>query len=126
VDFKDFAIMAQDWLAGDASPSPPPPPLPGQASNPNPADGATGVSRTTDLSWTPGSDAVSHDVYFGETNPPGFQGNVISPMFGPGSLNYETTYYWRVDDINSSGITVGEVWSFTTVESVPPPPPPPT
>jgi hypothetical protein len=35
------------------------------ASNPGPADDATFVSLTADLSWTVGLGAVSHDVYFG-------------------------------------------------------------
>jgi len=45
------------------------------ASAPTPAVGATDVSVTTDLSWTAGSGATSHDVYFGETSPGTFQGN---------------------------------------------------
>jgi hypothetical protein len=35
------------------------------ASNPSPANGATFVSLSADLSWTTGSGAVWHDVYFG-------------------------------------------------------------
>ena len=31
----------------------------------------------------------------------------------PGSLNYGTTYYWRVDEVNAVTYP-GEVWSFTT------------
>ncbi|MHC4086666.1 MAG: hypothetical protein ACYSU5_15885 [Planctomycetota bacterium] len=38
-------------------------------------------------------------------------------------MSYETTYYWRIDEVSESGRTVGNVWSFTT-ESSPPPPPP--
>ena len=125
VNMLDLAGLAQEWLGGEVSPLPPPPPpptLPGQASNPNPADGATNVPKTIYLSWTPGDDAVSHDVYFGETNPPDFQGNVISPMFGPGSLAYGMTYYWRIDEVNSSGTTTGNAWTFTTTSAIPPPP----
>ncbi|MHC4693882.1 MAG: choice-of-anchor Q domain-containing protein, partial [Planctomycetota bacterium] len=51
------------------APPPPPPPL-YKASEPNPADGAIGVGLTADLSWIPGHDAISHDVYFGSSNPP--------------------------------------------------------
>ena len=50
---------------GPAAPQPP-----GQASNPSPADGETGVSTTADLSWTAGSGASSHDVYFGTVTTP--------------------------------------------------------
>jgi len=94
-----------------------------RASNPNPADGATSVSITADLSWTAGSDAISHDVYFGTTSPGAFQGNQIATTFDPGTMAYYTTYYWRIDEINNGSKTTGIVWSFTTLS--PPPPPPP-
>ncbi len=65
VDFYDFAKLAANWLTAPMIP-------PGPASNPNPADGATGVSRTADLNWTAGRGATSHDVYFGTSSPPPF------------------------------------------------------
>ncbi|MHC4544740.1 MAG: right-handed parallel beta-helix repeat-containing protein [Planctomycetota bacterium] len=86
----------------------------GEASNPNPADGATGVSRTADLSWTAGSDATSHDVYFGTSNPPPFIRNQTSTTFDPGTMDYDKTYFWRIDEVNKWGKTTGTVWSFTT------------
>ncbi len=109
-----------------------------QARNPNPADGATRVSRTADLSWTAGSDATSHDVYFGTTSPGIFQGNQTVTTFDPGTMAYSTTYYWRIDEISNGGkTTTGIVWRFRTtgggggpgpgggggVIEVPPPPP---
>jgi hypothetical protein len=97
-----------------------------QASNPNPADGATGVSRMADLSWTPGYDATSHDVYFGTTSPGMFQGNQTATTFDPCTMDYSTTYYWRIVELGNWGKTVGTVWSFTTGEMLPPPPPPPS
>ncbi len=40
---------------------------------------------------------------------------VTDPDFDPGALDFGTTYYWRVDEVNT--ITYpGEVWSFTTQE----------
>ena len=48
---------------------------PGAASNPLPADEATGVSIDVVLSWTAGSGAASHDVYFGTNPTPEFLGN---------------------------------------------------
>ena len=95
-------------------------PLPGQASNPNPANGATGVSTTADLSWTTGSNAVSHNVYFGTTSPGTFRGNQIDTTFDPGTMDSNTTYYWRIDEVNVSGTTTGTVWSFTTIREWPP------
>ncbi len=88
---------------------------PGQAANPSPADSATDVSTTADLSWTAGSGATSHDVYFGTTSPGEFQGNQAGTIFDPGTMTYNTTYYWRIDEKNAQGTTTGVVWSFTTI-----------
>jgi hypothetical protein len=85
-----------------------------QASAPSPADGATNVGITTDLSWTAGAGATSHDVYFGTSSPGTFQGNQTGTTFDPGTMANGTTYYWRVDEKNASGTTTGLVWSFTT------------
>ena len=101
------------------------PQLPPFASEPNPADGAIGVSTTADLSWTAGHDAISHDVYFGTSSVPPFTGNQTSITFDPGTMDYSTTYYWRIDEVNDLGKTTGDVWSFTTIMSPPLPPPPP-
>ncbi|MHC4397002.1 MAG: DNRLRE domain-containing protein [Planctomycetota bacterium] len=91
---------------------------PGQASNPSPADSATDVSITADLSWTAGSGSTSSDVYFGTTSPGDFQGNQTETTFDPGTMSNDTTYYWRIDEINAAGTTTGTVWSFAT-ESAP-------
>jgi hypothetical protein len=91
-----------------------PPPPPGQATNPSPANGASGVSTTADLSWTAGSNATSRDVYFGTTSPGTFQGNRTTTTFDPGTMAGSTQYYWRIDEKNDSGTTTGVVWSFTT------------
>ncbi len=96
-------------------------PPPGQATNPSPANGAANVSTTADLSWTAGTNATSHDVYFGTTSPGAFQGNQTAATFDTGTMANSTTYYWRIDEKNATGTTQGVVWSFTT--SAPPPPP---
>ena len=90
------------------------PPPPGKATSPSPSTSATGVDSSTDLSWTAGSGATSHDVYFGTSNPPSFVQNQAGTTYDPGALNDDTTYYWRIDEVNSSGTTTGDVWSFTT------------
>jgi len=89
-------------------------PLPGLAGGPDPADGATGVSTTAVLTWTAGTHAASHDVYFGTTQPGTFRGNQAGTTFDPGPLAPNTTYYWRIDEVNAAGTTTGTVWSFTT------------
>jgi hypothetical protein len=92
-------------------------PPPGQASNPSPGNGASGVSVSADLSWTAGVGATSHDVYFGTDSTPDsgeFKGNQPGTTFDPGIMDANTTYYWRIDEKNAGGTTTGAVWSFTT------------
>jgi hypothetical protein len=94
--------------------------LPGSANNPTPVNGATAVNINSDLSWTAGSGVTSHDVYFGTDSTPDageFKGNQAGVTYDPGTLSYSTTYYWRIDEKNASGITTGTVWSFTTAAS---------
>jgi len=88
--------------------------LPGQASNPAPGNGATSVGTTTDLSWTAGSGAASHNVYFGTTNPPQSRGNQAGTTYDTGTMADNTAYYWRIDEVNGTGTTTGNIWSFTT------------
>lgn len=90
------------------------PSAPGVASGPNPANGATGVITTATLSWTAGSGATSHNVYFGTSNTPASKGSQTGTTYAPGTLTANTTYYWRIDEVNSVGTTTGTVWSFTT------------
>ncbi len=87
---------------------------PGIASNPIPADNATGVSSSTNLAWTAGADALSHDIYFGTNPTPAFQGNQAGTSYSPGALLESTTYYWRVDEVNGALKTTGPSWVFTT------------
>lgn len=89
--------------------------LPGAASNPLPANGAADVPWSTVITWTAGSAATSHDVYFGMENLPLFIGNQTTATFDPaGDLLPDTVYYWRIDERNDAGVTEGTVWSFRT------------
>jgi hypothetical protein len=112
-DLKKF--VDENWLTGTKIP-----PLPEQAGNPTPSDGASYVDVNTDLSWTAGTDATTHDVYFGTSEPLPFIGNQTATTFEPGTLAQATMYYWRIDSVNDWGKTVGQVWRFTTF--MPPPP----
>jgi hypothetical protein len=102
------------------------PPAPGQAGNPTPTNGATNVSLIQDISWTAGSGATSHDVYFGTANPPPFIVNQADTTYDIGTMDAITTYYWRIDEKNAGGTTTGSVWSFTTLDATPPAPNPMT
>ena len=107
VDGIDYAKLAANWWYGVPDRS-------GQASNPNPADTATDVGIASHLRWTAGPDTDSHDVYFGTSNPPAFQANQPGEAYYPGTMSENTTYYWRIDEINSTSTTTGTVWCFTT------------
>ncbi len=85
----------------------------------NPANGAVDVTQTPVLTWMPGFGA-SHEVYFG--NDAGSlelkaSGNLGSESYDPGQLEWNTTYYWRVDEVNNTNADspwTGPLWSFTT------------
>jgi hypothetical protein len=93
----------------------------GRAFNPNPSDGAVRVDPNVVLGWSPGYQAVSHDVYFG-TNYSDvndgvgdtYKGNYDANSYDPNGLALGTTYYWRIDEVGPGGTTAGPVWSFTT------------
>jgi glucuronoarabinoxylan endo-1,4-beta-xylanase len=95
---------------------------PGMASNPSPAHGATNVPVGSALSWTPGSNAVTHAVYLGtisnlvaQATPasPEFQGELSTANFVPPLVGNQT-YYWRVDEVAGANTNAGPVWSFST------------
>lgn len=102
-----------------------------KATDPFPADGSVHAETWADITWTPGEEAVSHDVYISDNRDDvvagtdaAFVGNQIAaniivgfPEFPiPEGLTPGTTYYLRVDEINPSNPDspwVGDVWSFT-------------
>jgi len=101
--------------------TPPPGDPPGEATSPNPTDGSNGLALTTTLSWSAGSLTTSHDVYFGTDSTPDVtesEGSQAGTSFDPGPLASDTTYYWRIDEVNAEDTTTGSIWSFTT-ESAP-------
>ncbi|MFH1226939.1 MAG: putative Ig domain-containing protein, partial [Planctomycetota bacterium] len=85
-----------------------------QVTSPTPADGATDVITTTQLSWAPASGAVSYDVYFGTTTT-GWSPviNTTGTVYNQGIFNCNIIYYWRVDSKNPVGTTTGNIWSFS-------------
>ncbi|MHC4643154.1 MAG: hypothetical protein ACYS32_16040 [Planctomycetota bacterium] len=110
VDAKELAALAADWLIEQP---------PGYAGSPNPPDGVVCRSLTPDLTWTAAPFVTSHDVYFGTNSSPPFVGNQSSTTFQPGSLEYVTKYYWRIDERNKWGKTTGQLWNFTTLMKPP-------
>ena len=95
---------------------------PTTAWDPTPADGAQWIDPNTDLSWSAGRGAGTHDVYFGDdfdaVNDATDAMSQAETTYDPGLLEYEKTYYWRVDEVDESGtLQKGEVWSFTTARA---------
>ena len=95
------------------------------ASIPYPADRAEDVLRDVVLSWEPGEFAAlvnGHKVYFGESfndvnDAVGGVAQSATSYTLPQRLDFGTTYYWRVDEVDAaleSTIFRGDVWSFTT------------
>jgi len=100
----------------------------GAVSGPNPANGALGVNPSAVLSWDAGAVAASHEVYFGTdadavknatTASPEYKGPKAlgEENYDPGKLILNTTYYWRIDEVNGvnpDSPWAGKIWSFTT------------
>jgi len=99
----------------------------GAVSGPNPADGAVDVKPSVVLNWDAGAVAASHEVYLGTdadavenatTASPEYKGPKAlgEESYDPGKLALNTSYYWRIDEVNDSPESpwAGKVWSFTT------------
>jgi len=100
----------------------------GAVGSPDPANGAVDITQTPILTWTPGVYAASHQVYFGndqsavrnaDTGSPEYKGtgDLGSESYEPEKLEWNTTYYWRIDEANNTNPDspwTGNVWSFTT------------
>jgi hypothetical protein len=99
--------------------------LPYTPTNCSPADHSINVPIDPDLSWTGGDsdagDTVIYNVYFGTSEaPPLVSNNQSGTTYDPGTLAYNTTYYWQIvatDDHGAS--TTGPLWGFTTAEAMP-------
>ncbi len=100
----------------------------GAVGNPEPANGAMDVTQSPILMWVHGVFADTHQVYFGtdkeavknaDTDSPEYIGtrDLGSETYDPGMLHWDTTYYWRVDEVNNTNPDSpwpGILWSFTT------------
>ncbi|MDT8301085.1 MAG: LamG domain-containing protein [Sedimentisphaerales bacterium] len=101
-----------------------------KAEKPIPADNAVHADTWVNLGWSPGTSAVSHDVYFSDSVDSvndgaegAFWGNQTSTFFVVGFPGFAfpeglvpgTTYYWRIDELEDDGTTLhkGDIWSFT-------------
>ncbi|MHC4206316.1 MAG: DUF1349 domain-containing protein, partial [Planctomycetota bacterium] len=75
-------------------------------------------------SFRAGREGVQHDVYFSDDLQAVAEGTapverVTETSYGPVALDLDTTYFWRVDEVNEAEpITMwpGYIWHFTTQE----------
>jgi len=115
------------WLVGQVGGQPV------AARAPSPADQASDVYRREILSWTPGTYAAGHNVYFGTSFADVNTADAGNPLdvlvsleqeesvYDPaGDFAYGQTYFWRVDEVNAVDGTIyrGAVWSFTAEPAV--------
>jgi hypothetical protein len=93
---------------------------PYEPSNPSPPDGAIDQSINVDLAWSGGDpdpgNTVTYDIYFGNTSPPPLLvSDHHDTTYDPGTLVYETQYFWRIVARDPQGAeTSGPEWDFTT------------
>ncbi|MCF7974157.1 MAG: hypothetical protein K9N55_10105 [Phycisphaerae bacterium] len=80
------------------------------------------------LQWQPGRHSASHTVYLSSDvnavstqRPEACLGSTTSTQIEVTGLNWGTTYYWRVDEVNEAfqgSPWLGPIWSFRTLGTV--------
>ncbi|MDT8302862.1 MAG: LamG domain-containing protein, partial [Sedimentisphaerales bacterium] len=87
------------------------------ATKPQPRDGITiGITTASELKWKSGVNAKSHKIYFG-TN--AGQLPLLAEVKNSSydelpTLEEDSKYYWRVDEVWADGTLItGDVWDFT-------------
>lgn len=99
--------------------------------DPSPGNGTLlGIAQAAPLSWSPGDNAVQHDVYLGTdkdavanadaSDATGiYRGRQSAVTYNP-SEGIEWgggPYYWRIDESNTDGtISTGKMWSFEVTD----------
>jgi len=108
-----------------------------------PFEGAVDIANTAVLMWTAGAYAAVHDVYFGRDKELVADATPLDTeiyrgrqeldmlMYQPETLQWGTTYYWRIDEVNfvtienedgtedvNEIIWKGRTWNFTTAEFI--------
>jgi len=89
----------------------------------SPSLGVSNIGTSVVLKWSasdPDHDPITFDVYFGSLNPPPFVATTAQLSYPLPTLEWETTYYWRIvaRDGPHSQTSTG-VYSFTTRNPAP-------
>ncbi|MBN2137611.1 MAG: hypothetical protein JW720_07385 [Sedimentisphaerales bacterium] len=104
-----------------------------EATRPEPSDSSQNVDKSYnggELTWEAGAEAASHRIYYGTSQTALTDATTISPEYmgeqtldsnsfmpdtnAPSPRLPETTYFWRIDEVNGVEIWKGDVWTFTT------------
>jgi hypothetical protein len=117
-DFRVLDIALAPW------PPWPPPPIT-CAWYPRPYNGQTDVQPDVNLTWRPGDYTVEHHVFLGTswddvngmTDPCAVK-SLGDETYDPGPLELDTTYYWRVDQVNEPNVYRCHIWQFTTANHI--------
>ncbi|MBN1683767.1 hypothetical protein JW865_09480, partial [Candidatus Bathyarchaeota archaeon] len=99
----EWYFVVQDYVA------------PIKASDPSPSNSSIYVGINPTLTWTA---TDSSFVYFGTDSSPDtteFVQSNTSNSYSPGTLDYATTYYWKVSVHDGIGWVEGDTWSFRTI-----------
>jgi hypothetical protein len=91
--------------------------------DPNPPDGVEYIALDVSLSWTAGFETKLHTVYFGDNfddvNNAAGRLPQTEATYDPGPLEKDMTYYWRVDEFDGDATHKGDVWSLSTIPTIP-------
>jgi hypothetical protein len=97
----------------------------GPAMDPVPENTAENVCPDDSVCWTAGPFADEHRVYLGTsfddvnnatTSSAEYRDTVDTECYSLSGLglDLDTTYYWRIDEVNDPCVWKGDVWQFTT------------
>ncbi|MEN6336070.1 MAG: discoidin domain-containing protein [Phycisphaerales bacterium] len=91
--------------------------IPKSAREPNPANGATGVSAASNLSWRAGREASEHQVFLGVDAANLAKVDTTAVAGFTPQLAFNQTYFWKVVEVNAAetpSVWESDLWSFTT------------
>ncbi|MDR0969327.1 MAG: carboxypeptidase regulatory-like domain-containing protein [Lentimicrobiaceae bacterium] len=91
--------------------------------NLSPANGASNVLNTVDLTWSFGANTTEYQLLFGTIYPPttavvNWTSN-LQTSYALSGLQSNTQYFWKLNVRNEHGVTSGEIWGFVTTLTVP-------
>jgi hypothetical protein len=121
VALQGISAFGNNMFVDDVSVDSAPPAPPNCATSFSPANLATNVAVTANLTWASGGGApTGYKIFFGTDNPPtnianGTNLGLVTTYDPPGNMAYSTLHYWKIVPYNDNGDATGcTVISFTT------------